>query len=276
MYCLRGVDVYQDSEAAAQGTTPCFVATVSFKRSEQGSKKWVGYEYHNVAGDHIKKEYELVLKGLNPEDHPLAPGADASWWEQEEQDTWLRSAPAFPGVEMRKVNMSKLNGHVELAGGNEQGTTRYRQLQFYRLIQDDDPSEKEDAASDFNLHAAAHLYASDRNSLFLIQRALGYATIRTTMASLSHTVIFHGPADRLCMVDGNGGSRWFVQESWTSHGGDNRGCHNSLLWDYNTCGVIATTIQDGMLRFPAELVERARKNEDGKVIDAKNLNESKL
>lgn len=274
MYCLRGVDVYQDSEAAAQGTTPCFVATVSFKRSEQSAKKWVGYEYQNVAEDHIKKEYETVLKGLKPADHPLAPGADASWWEQEEQELWLQSAAAFPGVETRKVNMSKLNGSVELGGGDGQGTTRYRQLLFYRLVQDDDPSEKEDAASDFNLHAAAHLYASDRNSLFLIQRALGYGNIRTTMASLSHTVIFHGSADRLGMIDENGGSKWFVQESWTSHGGDNRGCHNSLLWDYDTGAVIATTIQDGMLRFPVDLVDKARIHEDGNKTDVKN--ESKL
>jgi acyl-CoA thioesterase len=259
MYCLRGVDVYQHSEAAAQGTTPCFSAMVSFKRSEKGSKKWAGFEYQDVAQDHIKAQYASVLEGLEPQDHPLAPGADALWWEEEEQSFWDRDAAAFPGVETRKVDMAKYNGKIQPGGGPAgEGTARYRQLLFYRLIQDDDATSRAEAASDLNLQAAAHLYASDRNSLFLIQRALGYESIRTTMASLSHTVIFHGSADHLGMVDKEGNSKWFVQESWTSNGGDNRGCHNSLLWNYDTGRIVATTIQDGMLRFPAHLVEKAK------------------
>ncbi|KIY03728.1 uncharacterized protein Z520_00419 [Fonsecaea multimorphosa CBS 102226] len=265
MYCLRGVDVYQASDDAAQGRSPCFVATVSFKRSETGIKKWTPYEYQNMARDHIQKEYSSVLEGLKPQDHPDAPGADALWWEQEEEEFWSRDAAAFPGVECRKVDMARYNGAAEPGGGpNGEGASRWRQLLFYRLIQDDDdddeqPSEageREEAANDLNLHAAAHLYASDRNSLFLIQRALGYEAVRTTMASLSHTVVFHGPADHLRMVDQLGASRWFVQESWTSNGGDNRGCHHSLLWNPQAGRVIGTTIQDGMLRFPAQLVDK--------------------
>ncbi|EXJ75121.1 uncharacterized protein A1O5_01817 [Cladophialophora psammophila CBS 110553] len=268
MYCLRGVDVYQHSEAAAQGTSPCFVATISFKRCEKGIQKWTGYEYQEIPKDHIQKEYCSVLKGFRPEDHPLAPGADALWWEQEEEEFWSRDAAAFPGVETRKVNMARYNGKAELGGGtNGNGASRWRQLLFYRLIQDDEPSEeRQEAANDLNLHAAAHLYASDRNSLFLIQRALGYEAVRTTMASLSHTVVFHGLADHLRMVVDDdpqhhrqgGTSKWFVQESWTSNGGDNRGCHHSLLWDHEAGRVIGTSIQDGMLRFPAELVEKAK------------------
>lgn len=267
MYCLRGVDAYQVSDVAAQGTTPCFSATVSFKRSERGSKKWTDYEYQNVAKDHIKTKYAKVLEELHPEEHPLAPGADAQWWEQEEQASWSRDAAAFPGVEVRKVDMAKYNGKVQLGGGPEgEGPARYRQLQLYRFIQDevDLPAERREAAADLNLHAAAHLYASDRNSLFLLQRALGYGNVRTTMASLSHTVIFHGSADHLSMVDEAGQSKWFIQESWTSHGGDNRGCHNSLLWDYNAGRVVGTTIQDGMLRFPVDLVEKVKQEAERK------------
>ncbi|OAP63108.1 acyl-CoA thioesterase II [Fonsecaea erecta] len=268
MYCLRGVDVYQHSEDAAQGTAPCFVATVSFKRSETAVTKWTSYEYQNLPRDHIQREYHRVLEGLRPEDHPLAPGADALWWEQEEAEFWGRDAAAFPGVETRKVDMARYNGKAEPGGGGRTdggGASRWRQLLFYRLIQDDDDDpaeacEREEAARDLNLHAAAHLYASDRNSLFLIQRALGYEAVRTTMASLSHTVVFHGVADHLRMVDVDNGatatSKWFVQESWTTNGGDNRGCHHSLLWDPGAGRVVGTTIQDGMLRFPTEIVEK--------------------
>jgi acyl-CoA thioesterase len=262
MYCLRGVDVYQNSEAAAQGTTPCFVATVSFKRSEQGNPKWADYEYQDVSKEHIKKEYATVLDGLRPEGHPLAPGADALWWEQEEAEFWSRDAAAFPGVETRKVDMSKYNGPTPLGGGIQgEKTAQYRQLLFYRIIQDEDKAEREDAAADLNLQAAAHLYASDRNSLFLIQRALGYERVRTTMASLSHTVIFHGPATNIGMLNEDGAPTWFVQESWTTHGGDNRGCHNSRLWNLASGKVVATTVQDGMLRFPKALVEKAGSRE---------------
>ncbi|KIW33806.1 acyl-CoA thioesterase II [Cladophialophora immunda] len=291
MYCLRGVDVYQRSEAAAQGTSPCFVATISFKRSEKGITKWTGYEYHDMPRDHIQREYHSVLQGLRPEDHPEAPGADALWWEQEEERFWSRDAAAFPGVETRKVDMAKYNGKAEPGRGpGGAGASRWRQLLFYRLIQDDDDDDDDDddpseateraeAANDLNLHAAAHLYASDRNSLFLIQRALGYEAVRTTMASLSHTVIFHGLADHLRMVDDDDdhdddhdrprrASKWFVQESWTSNGGDNRGCHHSLLWDPRAGRVIGTTLQDGMLRFPAELVEKIPRG--GAPVDAGN------
>ena len=132
-------------------------------------------------------------------------------WEEEERESWSRAAAAFPGVETRKVNMRKYNGEVEEGGGKDgEGATRWRQLIFYRIILDDDDSESAAAGRraaepvDLNLHAAAHLYASDRNSLFLIQHAAGFQKVRTGMASLSHTVIFHQPADSLCMVDDQG------------------------------------------------------------------------
>lgn len=277
MYCLRGVDVYQNSEAAAKGTSPCFIATISFKRSERWITKWVPFEHQNVSKDHIQTEYRDVLEGLRPEDHPEAPGADALWWEDEEQDFWSRDAAAFPGVETRKVDMAKYNGKVAPGGGKDgEGASRWRQLLFYRLIQDDVPSERAQAAHDLNLHAAAHLYASDKNSLFLVQRALGYENVPTTMASLSHTVIFHGLAQNLCMVDSVGNSKWFVQEASTSHSGDNRGCHNSVLWDCESGRVIGTTIQDGMLRFPADLVERRIKTRDDDSRGEEKKAESKL
>ena len=128
MYCLRSVDVFQDSEAAGQGRSPCFVATVSFKRSEKGIKKWAEYEHQNVPKDHIRTTYRSVLEGKSYEDHPIAPGADALWWEEEEAEEWNKAAAAFPGVETRKVDMSEYNGKVESGGGKDgEGVSRWRQ-----------------------------------------------------------------------------------------------------------------------------------------------------
>jgi hypothetical protein len=204
-------------------------------------------------------------------------------WEEEEQESWSRAAAAFPGVETRKVNMHKYNGKVEEGGGKDgEGATRWRQLLFYRIILDDGdgdsdaaPGRREAEPVDLNLHAAAHLYASDRNSLFLIQRAAGFQRVRTDMASLSHTVIFHQPADSLCMVDDQGKPKWFVQESWTSFSADKRGCHNSYLWDFEKGLVLATTIQDGMIRFPHS-IEGRPETDPTRAEELADQNKSKL
>jgi hypothetical protein len=45
--------------------------------------------------------------------------------------------------------------------------TDYRHLSYYRPIGLIPPSS-------YNLHACAHLYASDRNSLFIISNAAGF------------------------------------------------------------------------------------------------------
>jgi acyl-CoA thioesterase len=72
------------------------------------------------------------------------------------------------------------------------------------------------------------------------------------MGSLGHTVIFHAGAERLRTVDrSTKRRRWFVQEAWTSNSGENRGCHESRLWDWKKGEVVATTLQDGMVRINA-------------------------
>jgi len=259
IYSLRGVDVFQDrSAAASQTTAPCFVATVSFKRREN-TDKWVAFEHQNPPKDFLDTEYQSVLEGKNIEEHPLAPGFDALWWEGEDAEEWSRLSAVFPGVETRKVDMTKYNGTVEEGGGPDgQGASRWRQLLFYRLIIDEDGEEQDDV--DLNLHAAAHMYAGDRNSIFLIQRALGYEQRVTPMASLSYTVVFQGPiAERLRMTDSHGRPKWFVQESWTSHSGDNRGCHESRLIDYETGQLVGRTLQDGMIRVPSTEAGKAKR-----------------
>ena len=136
----------------------------------------------------------------------------------------------------------------------------YRQLCFYRIIVDDEDDRNSNNEVDLNLHLCAHLYASDRNSLFLVQRALGHTLSQTQGASLSHTVVFHGSAARLNMLDANSKEpKWFVQEASTSWSGDGRCGHESLLWDWDGDGddesgnkgaiVVASTMQDGMMRI---------------------------
>jgi hypothetical protein len=76
-----------------------------------------------------------------------------SWWEVEKE----RGPDPFPGLDMRKVDMTAYN--------SPRITLQRRQLQYYRLI-----GELPKSTDDPNIHAAAHLYASDRNGLFAVGR----------------------------------------------------------------------------------------------------------
>lgn len=118
-----------------------------------------------------------------------------------------------------------------------------RHLKYYSVI-GDMPTWEEDA----NMHACAHLYASDRNSLFVISNHLGVGDNYSSIASLAHTVIFHSNAEEMNMIDpATGQARWFCQEAWAGGSRHGRGLHESRMWREDGLHV-ASTVQDGMLR----------------------------
>lgn len=126
-----------------------------------------------------------------------------------------------------------------------------------------------------NLHAIAHIYASDRNSLFVIGDHLEISADARRTATISHTVIFHvgveellfsdEPADKpknAALTENVAGSesapdpkakerKWYMQEVWTDRAEDGRGLHRSRIWDPETGVHLATTVQDGLVRFKA-------------------------
>lgn len=264
-YCLRGVDVYQKQpdrisrhKQSAPSDTPCFVATVSFKRQET-NPHYVQYSHQQIPRMHLHQTYSSVLNGFDPTSHPLSPAGDDVPWDELDRKNVDRErlSELFPGVEIRKVRMAAYHREKGCLDGNNAG--EWRQLCFYRLIleeedglfgggEGDETPNAEISDQDLNLHLAAHLYASDRNSLFLIQWAHNLQSHRTQLASLAHTVIFHGPPQDSRMTDNQGQRKWFVQESWTGYGGSNRGCHESRLWTWDTGKVLGSTVQDGMVR----------------------------
>lgn len=202
----------------------------------------------------ISQKYHSVLHGKKIEDHPLAPGAEVKWWVEGVKSGEFEEEE-FPGVEVRRVDMGAYNDTREV----RESPDLYRQLQYFRFIgspegADDStkPSKEEeerDATGEYdNLYACAHLYASDKNSLFVITSALGLEMI-VQMASLSHTVVFHGLGEPLRMIDWRSGGerKWFVQEGSTSRSGENRGLHESRIWGPDGT-LVATTLQDGMVR----------------------------
>nr|KMM71661.1 hypothetical protein CPAG_07964 [Coccidioides posadasii RMSCC 3488] len=260
-YCLRAVDVRQKEEI-------CFSCLVSFKRVESS------YNFCFQPPMDIDGRYKVALHGIKRENQPLAPSLDTPQWT-EEVEKGLRPAVPFSGTDIRKVKMKRYN---EMVGAKED-PTRYRQVHFYRLFglpgDDEEGSgygrddiaalRARDEAGEFdNLHICAHLFASDRNSLWLIAWALNRAQRVRRIASLSHTVVIHthGPAMRMIDWDrldvhagadgtadlGEGrGRKWFTIEARTTRAGENRALHQGQIWGPDGT-LVATTVQDGLLR----------------------------
>lgn len=251
-----------------------FTCTCSFKREEASS-----LEYQEKLD--VKKAYKDVLAGKEnePMEHPATPDQDS----EEFRESYLPKHPEhfnpIPGLHLRKVEMQKYN--------HDKAPSDRRQLIFYTLrgtlplptVPYPPPTTAPFSVKAANLHACAHLYASDHNSLFLIPNHLGRGRDFTRMASIAHTVIFHTgikdlimtPEPRihsqhahptafqdesLTLCDTNGdqtsdtdGRKWFVQESWFSRAGSGRGLHHSRIYDYATGKHVATSMQDGLIRF---------------------------
>ncbi|KAI9810307.1 MAG: hypothetical protein M1827_006357 [Pycnora praestabilis] len=264
-YCTRAISVTQeDGEGKGGGGEGdggvCFMGICSFKRDEES-------DFEHQESVDLKERYSEVLGEKRPEDHEAAPDNDTPWYINHAHANQIPNI--FPGLDVRKVAMDAYNSANNTP-------LSYRQLQYYRII-----GPLPSIATDPNIHACAHLYASDRNSLFLLARALGVGDGFKSMASLSHSVVFHGPVRNLSMSDtednrkeyenekeetkrqGEPRRLWFCQESRTSRSGNGRGLHESKIWDQ--CGRhVVSTWQDGLLRLGEGQIIKAFKGVGGK------------
>lgn len=136
---------------------------------------------------------------------------------------------------MRKVDMSAYN--------DSRPVVDKRQLQYYRII-----GPVPSVTDDPNLHAVAHLYASDRNSLMIIPNFIGVGDNYSAIASLSHTVVFHGESSELAMTDADGGRRWFCQEFEIQRIAHGRAWVTSKIWSVDNGVHVASQSQDGLWR----------------------------
>lgn len=224
-YCTRTVEVVQEHNK----TGICFTCTCSFKRDETAS-----VDCQEQVD--LRELYKVALGDKRPDEWPEAPGVDSPWyWEASAKND--NYTDPFPGLSLRKVDMSAYNAPRK--------PLDRRQLQFYTTIGSMPP-----ASQDANLHACAHLYASDRNGLFVITNHLGAGDDYSAMATLSHSVVFHLGAKELEMAeqDGRDARKWYCQESRVSRASGGRGMLESRIWSES--GVhIATTWQDGLVKM---------------------------
>lgn len=214
----------------SEGKGICFTCICSFKTAEPS---------HVEAQDQVDlwKKYSAVLKGRKPLDFQEVPGMDLPFYWKRQKETGLNDK--CPGLQCQKVDMTNYN--------KDRHPLDRRQLIFYRTI-GDMPLEP-------NLHLAAHLYASDRNSLYIVANNFGIGDYWTQMSSLCHTVMFHSPMEALAFGPSPGkqselhdpAGRWFAFEGSGSRLGSGRAVFNCGLWNCNGTHV-ATVLQDGLLR----------------------------
>ena len=138
---------------------------------------------------------------------------------------------------MHRVDMSSFNASLS--------PSSYRQLTYYTPLGSIPVSSP-------NLHACAHLYASDRNSLYLITNALDSGESIRQMGSLSHSVVFHVPIQDLLLKEGE----WWLQEAWSPRSGSGRAVHESWIWKLGEDEQgqrrdvhIASSWQEGLVRY---------------------------
>lgn len=275
---VRGVEVFQDGKEKRGGTKEMFfIATCSFKLREH-SQISIQQEDFLVDDFYGEELYGSVLKGkMDPmRDLEEVPGMDLTFYRKQKMlllddadgEEGKGKHDAFPGLQCRKVDMREWN--------SKRHPMERRQLIFYRMIFDREKEKEEDQGMNMsmNMQLCAHLYASDRNSLFIVANLFDLGDLWTNMSSLSHTVIFHAEEGEMrfgtskttstttktkrtkspfhkANNDDGGGGRWFCMEVFGSriHGG--RAVHNCRI--FNDEGIhIATCMQDGLIRFAVD------------------------
>lgn len=241
-YATRTVNVTQSESKGI-----CFTCICSFKLPEHR-------QVESQAPIDIWTQYSSVLDTKTPSDFPEAPGLDVPFYWQRRSETGLNDE--FPGLECKRVDMTAYN--------DPRNPLDKRQLIFYRTIGE--------MPEDPNMHLCAHLYASDRNSLFIVANAYELGDYFTSMSSLVHTVVFHGPASDLTFRPGSGtsplddqGGRWFCMEAYGSRMDSGRALFNARISNSEGRHGV-TAMQDGLIRFTAS-PEKAT-DEELKVMDA--------
>ncbi|KAL9083971.1 MAG: hypothetical protein Q9159_005464 [Coniocarpon cinnabarinum] len=221
-YAVRNVTVTQED---SRGT--CFTCTASFKKPTHNPPNRT---YQQDVD--IESKYAEAIQGRKPWEHADYLNTEHPSFLQLPDDWKHHPSLSFPGLTTKKVNMTPYNARRPIEAR--------RSLAYYTPLYSTMPSYAESP----NLHICAHLYASDRNSLFRSADMVGVADWKA-MASLSHTVLIHETDERASVAE-NGEGKWMCQEAWTDRLADGRVTHFSRIWKGGVH--LASTVQDGMLR----------------------------
>ncbi|EME89667.1 uncharacterized protein MYCFIDRAFT_129013 [Pseudocercospora fijiensis CIRAD86] len=233
-YSTRTVTVTQ-----SQCKGICFTCTISFKTPEpQQIESQENFEIF------ASKYNSILLSNKSPRDFPECPSMDLPFYHAN-LHSGISQNDEFPGLECRKVDMTNYNKSLH--------PLDRRQLIFYRTIGDM-------PENDPNMHLCAHIFATDRNSLYMVANHFEVGDFFTTMSSLAHTVSIHSPMEDLRFGEGRGKGtgawgdeedgmgRWFCMEVSGSRMGYGRALYHGRFWSEDGRHVM-TAMQDGLIRF---------------------------
>ncbi|KAF2671098.1 Thioesterase/thiol ester dehydrase-isomerase [Microthyrium microscopicum] len=217
-YSVRKVDASQEDGKVV------FSNICSFKRTEV-------FPDIQIPQNMAEKYFE-ILAGRKPDELPIKTNFKDLRAAYGTGETCLTTI--FPGLFTSILPFDKIH----------QRTIPIKRENVYIYATQTDPS---DTDSDPNLDAAAHLYHSDRESVWSMVRQYGLLDVLDSAASLSHTVTFHTGADKVRFSDSQG-RRWFYLETGAERLSNGRGLHQGKIYDADG-NHVATTLQDGAIRL---------------------------
>lgn len=222
-YSVRQIRVYQPSPKKGPiadfdfgSKDLCFIGICSYKQPEETI-----LEHQRE----LAPEFRLENRPENVHKIPLAPDIDVPSWEDYTKDPDNSFVQEVHPIEMRKLNTNEENKDRECV-------TERRQIHYLK--------SHDVLPDDFNLHIAALLYASDRNSLFTILNLQDGTYHPSRIASIDHAFIMHNLDTR---VD----QGWLTMETFTDRSVDGRGLYNGRIFDKDH-RLVCSFMQDGVLR----------------------------
>jgi acyl-CoA thioesterase II len=191
----------------------CFISIASYKAPELDA----------ALTHQIELDPELNLRKEQIERLPLAPDVDTPMWIKWAEGNNME--PEVHPVEARKMDTTEYNKNRKV--------TDRRIMHFFKSHHplSDDP----------NLHVAALLYMSDRNSLFTILNVMDEEYMIKQIASIDHSFVCHNLDPRVDLD-------WLAMETFTTRTFDNRGLYQGRVYDSNN-RLICSFMQDGVLRL---------------------------
>ncbi|KAI5923573.1 thioesterase-like superfamily-domain-containing protein [Camillea tinctor] len=204
-----------------------------------------GISQLSVSETPVQRRFADVLSSRPPSAWPPTPSVDIL--AVIEKLGPRAPQTTFPGLEMRKVDLSSYN--------MERALPERRELILYRLLA---PLDECDA----DAHILAHAYGADRNGLLMVGNNVGFGNDFGRAASLSYSFVVHvNPADAVMVYSDNNIdtlSGWWIQEACFPRVEAGRAIIMSKIW--SPAGIhVATMYQDGILRRNWRLGEREGK-----------------
>ncbi|KAI0596804.1 thioesterase-like superfamily-domain-containing protein [Biscogniauxia sp. FL1348] len=204
-----------------------------------------GLSQLSISETPVQQRFADVLSSRPPSAWSPAPNVDiAAVMEKLGSATQTTTTTTFPGLEMRKVDLSSYNA--------ERTLTERRELILYRLLAPLGEGEEEGGDGGCDAHILAHAYGADRNGLLMVGNHAGFGYDLGRAASLSYSFVVHvNPADAvMAYSDTDDVDRlegWWVQEACFPRVEAGRAIIMSKIW--SPTGVhVATMYQDGILR----------------------------